>query len=149
MKWTFAVALLIGCGGGMSSGGDTPRIDGDTCALHLDETSCRDNTCEWFALGQPCQVGQPCVSGECQSPTTVGSGSTGSGSTSTGCACPNGGVCFEQIGGPAMQAGSGPEVQCTTPTAGDGDACTRIQGEGTCTESAAVTGLCVCDNGER
>ncbi len=32
---------------------------------------------------------------------------------------------------------------------GTGDPCARITGEGTCSDSATVTGLCVCDNGIR
>jgi hypothetical protein len=71
----------------------------------------------------------------------------------THCSCPNGGVCFEQIGGPAQRAGDGPAVQCTIPESNGGcgspNACAHLAGEGTCTDSATIAGLCVCDNGIR
>jgi hypothetical protein len=57
-------------------------------------------------------------------------------------------VCFEQVGG-TVQQGSGEEVQCAVPGAGSGDVCARIEGQGTCRPSEAVSGLCVCDNGIR
>lgn len=125
---------------------NAPILDGDKCAVHADRDSCAADTgCLWADLGVPCQVGMPCQSGVCYGQTS-GSGS-GSGSAGTGCACPNGGVCFEQIGGPAQM--TPPEVQCTTPDPGTGDPCARIVGEGTCTPSMTVTGLCLCDNGAR
>ena len=121
-----------------------PLVTGDDCAVHADQTSClADQGCTWADLGRPCQLGMPCQSGVCFA-QTMGSGS---GSVGTGCACPNGGVCFEQIGGPAIQ--SPPEIECTLPSPGTGDPCSRITGEGTCTPSLEVTGLCLCDNGIR
>ena len=65
------------------------------------------------------------------------------------CACPNDGVCFEQVGGTAQSGGGDPDIQCTTPAAGDGDPCARIRGQGTCNDDPNVSGLCLCDNGIR
>jgi hypothetical protein len=56
-------------------------------------------------------------------------------------------VCFEQLGGPAQS--SPPQVECIDPSPGTGDACARITGEGNCSDSPDVTGLCLCDNGIR
>ena len=122
-------------------------VSGDDCAVHADATSCRaDASCLWADLGRPCQLGVPCQSGVCFAPgSSMGSGS---GSGHAGCVCPNSGVCFEQIGGPPSMSPS-PEIQCTTPAAGNGDPCSRITGQGTCTDSLEVTGLCLCDNGAR
>ena len=52
----------------------------DPCAGHTDTETCRAdsaNACVWFALGRPCEVGVPCVSGVCQhEPTGGGDGPT-------------------------------------------------------------------------
>lgn len=143
-----AIALLFAACSATENIGqqNAPVINGDDCAVHSDQTSClADSGCAWAELGRPCQIGVPCQSGVCYSPGS-GSGS-GSGSGMAGCACPNGGVCYEQIGGPAVQ--NPPEVQCTVPAPGSGDPCSRITGQGTCTDSLDVTGLCLCDNGIR
>jgi hypothetical protein len=130
---------------------NAPVISGDECAVHADQPSCvADEECQWFDLGRPCQEGMPCQSGVCVSKSGSGSGSgSGHGGGMAGCVCPNGGVCFEQIGGPAQHPGTGPEVQCTVPTPGSGDPCARITGQGTCTDDSSVSGLCLCDNGIR
>jgi hypothetical protein len=120
--------------------------------VHVDQTTCTaDTPCTWYELGRPCpDDGTVCQSGVCSNPAGSGSGGgSGSGSTGAGCACSNGGVCYEQVGGTAQQGGTGPEVQCTTPAAGDGDPCGRIAGQGVCSDSTQVTGLCICDNGIR
>ena len=137
--------MLVACGGQQSS--TTAQVIGDMCTTHVDEVSCTAETgCQWFGLGRPCpDDGSYCQSGVCQSPNS-GSGSAGGGAA---CACPDGGVCFEQIGGPAQMSGSGEEIMCTTPSAGSGDPCARIEGEGTCRASETVSGLCICDNGIR
>lgn len=146
-----AFAVVVGALGCTTSKDSTnqPLITGDTCAVHVDPSSCTgDQGCMWYGFGRACPANEPnCPSGVCQGSSGSGSGS-GSGSAGAGCACPNGGVCFEQIGGPAQPAGD-PEIQCATPTAGDTDPCTRITGEGTCTDSTSISGLCLCDNGIR
>ncbi|MGE5181392.1 MAG: hypothetical protein ACM31C_05000 [Acidobacteriota bacterium] len=129
-----------------------PVITGDSCALYTDATSCNaDPACMYFGTGCACPPNDPsctCSPGACGSKSGSGSGS-GSGSSTAACACPNGEVCFEQIGGPAQMSGTSPTIECTLPASGTGDPCPRIQGEGTCTDSTTVSGLCVCDNGIR
>jgi hypothetical protein len=148
MKHVVAVALVTACTTHPTSSSSTePVLSGDDCAVHVDQMTCHaESGCMWFGYGRPCPPdGSACPAGVCQGPTSGGGTGSGSG---TACACPDGGVCFEQIGGPAVPAGD-PEIACTTPAAGDGDPCTRIVGEGTCSDSPTVGGLCVCDNGER
>jgi hypothetical protein len=153
IRTVVAFVVLAGCATHSASSNE-PQLTGDTCALYTDATSCDQNTdCTWFGTGCACPPNDPsctCSPGACASKTGGGSGS-GSGSSTGGaaCACPNGEVCFEQVGGPAQQAGTSPTIECTLPAAGSGDACPRIQGEGTCTDSTTVTGLCLCDNGIR
>jgi len=154
MRWfivaaALAATALAGCtdaGGG--PGQTSPELSGDPCAVHMDQTAClAEDGCGWYAYGRPCPGdGSYCPAGVCQS--TAGSGS-GSGSGSAACACPDGGVCFEQLGGPAQQGGGEPTIACTTPAPGDGDPCLRIEGQGTCSDSPTVSGLCMCDNGIR
>ena len=143
------LCFLVACAADKTSSTGA-EVTGDDCAVHNDQASCAADTgCQWEDLGRPCQDGQPCVSGVCSSPPGSGGGGSGSGSSSghAACACPNGGVCFEQIGGTAQQGD--PEIQCATPSAGSGDPCSLITGEGTCTDDPNVTGLCLCDNGIR
>ena len=153
-RFALAFALLLGACS-TQQGSTSPQITGDMCALHADAQTCNaDSACTFLATGCACPPNDPscvCSPGACVSKSGSGSGtSSGSGSASTGaaCACSDGGVCFEQIGGPAQMAGD-PMIQCTTPAAGSGDPCGRIQGQGTCMDSTTVSGLCVCDNGER
>ena len=134
---------VVGC---MDSGGSsqqTPQLTGDACAVHMDETACvAESGCSWYAYGRPCpDDGSYCPAGVCQGDTGSGSGS---GSGSAACACPEGGVCFEQLGGTPQPSGSDPGIQCTTPAPGDGDPCARIEGQGTCSASPTVGGLCMC-----
>lgn len=148
--------FLVACTTSNSSTID-PVLNGDSCAVHTDQQTCAgEPDCNWYALGRPCpDDGSYCQSGVCQGP----SGGSGSGSSSGGgggsasghavCACLNGGVCFEQVGGPAQQGGTTPQIQCTIPAAGNGDVCTRVVGQGHCSDSANVGGLCICDNGIR
>ncbi len=146
----FCIALVISACSATENIGqqNAPIVHGDDCAVHVDQTSClADQGCTWADLGRPCQLGMPCQSGVCFSQTMGSGGGSGSGSGHTGCACPDGGVCFEQLGGPAQSVP--PEVQCTVPAPGTGDPCPRITGEGTCTASLDVSGLCLCDNGIR
>ena len=152
MRTSLAVAWVVavlGCADHKSSTSQ-PVLTGDTCALDTDATTCAaDSGCTWFGTGCACPPNDPsctCPPGACGS--TSGSGS-GSGSTGAACACPNGEVCFEQIGGTAQPAGTTPAIECTLPTAGTGDPCPRITGEGTCHDSTTVGGLCLCDNGVR
>jgi hypothetical protein len=123
-----------------------PVLTGDKCEAYADATGCTgDPDCRWIPTGCPNDPSSPCPGGACES-IHAGSGS-GSGSAMTGCACPNGEVCYEQIGGPAETMP--PAIDCTLPAPGTGDPCARIQGQGTCTESTAVSGLCLCDDGIR
>ncbi len=148
MRAVLAFVLLAGCTTSTSS--TQPKLTGDQCAVYTDSQTCNaDSDCTWFGTGCACPPNDPsctCSPGACGSKTGNGS-SSGSGTTGAACACPNGGVCYEQIGGPATM--TPPTIECTTPTAGTGDVCTRITGEGTCTESMTVSGLCLCDNGIR
>lgn len=139
--------LLAACSGHQSS--TTAQVTGDTCAVHVDQTTClTESGCQWYGLGRPCPTdGSYCQSGVCQGPN-AGSGS-GSASGGAACACPDGGVCFEQIGGTAQDMGGTADIQCAVPAAGSGDVCARIEGEGTCRDSETVSGLCICDNGIR
>jgi len=141
-----ALVLAAACGGHQAS--SVAQITGDTCAVHVDETTCLGQSgCQWYGLGRPCPAdGSYCQSGVCQSPNGGGS-TTDSGGTA--CACPDSGVCFEQIGGTTQDMGGAYDIQCAVPAAGSGDACSRIEGQGTCRASEAVSGLCVCDNGIR
>jgi hypothetical protein len=65
----------------------------DPCAAHTDAETCRAdgaNACVWFALGVPCMVDVPCVSGVCQHAPTGG----GDGGCVCACpACPAGETC--------------------------------------------------------
>ena len=146
-----ALVLLVGCATHSSTTND-PAISGDSCAVFTTAASCQSDTaCMWFGTGCACPPNDPscvCSPGVCGAIDGAGSGS-GSGSSTAGCACSDGGVCYEQIGGPAEQSDNGPQIECTTPSAGSGDACARITGQGTCRDSATVAGLCICDNGER
>ena len=146
-----AFVVAAGCAAEQTSS-TSPQITGDTCALHADATTCAgDATCTWLGTGCACPPNSPdctCPDGACVSTTGQGS-SSGSGSTGAACACPNGDVCFEQIGGTAQSSDAPPPIACTTPASGTGDPCPRIVGEGTCHASTAVSGLCLCDNGIR
>jgi hypothetical protein len=62
--------------------------------------------------------------------------------------CFNGGVCFEQIGGTVQPTGEPPEIQCAV-VPDQGDRCALIAGQGHCSASPNVTGLCICDNAIR
>ena len=133
-----------------STSSTQPKLTGDQCAVYTNDQTCAaDADCTWFGTGCACPPNSPncvCSPGACGSKNGGGSGN-GSGMTMAGCACSDGGVCYEQIGGTAMMGP--PTIECATPTAGTGDACGRIQGQGTCTDSTTVSGLCLCDNGIR
>lgn len=153
--WTrliFACSLVIGACAAQQ-GSVSPQITGDSCAVHVDDTTCTaDSACTWLGTGCGCPANDPscsCSAGSCVSKSGGSGAGSGSGSASAACACSDGGVCVEQIGGPAQQSGTDPQIQCITPAPGSGDPCARIQGEGTCTDSPTVSGLCTCDNGER
>lgn len=146
------LAVILAACGADGSPSNEPALTGDTCALYTTDTACRaDSDCTWFGTGCACPPNDPscvCSAGACGAAAGSGS-SSGSGSTGAGCACPDGGVCYEQIGGPAQPAGGETPIACTQPTPGPGDPCGRIANQGTCSDSATVTGLCLCDNGER
>ena len=145
--------LAAGCASDGKSSTNEPVLTGNTCQVHTDATSCdADTTCSWLGTGCACPQNDPscsCPAGACVSKNGNSGSGSGSGTTTAACACPNGEVCYEQIGGPAQQAGTSPMIDCTLPASGTGDPCARISGQGTCTDSTTVSGLCICDNGIR
>jgi hypothetical protein len=160
MRWSLpvAAALVAACGAASNNGGSTsPIISGDTCALHQDEAGCRADArmCLWYANTRPCQAGDPCPAGWCNSPQPLDGGAApdGGASASAACACPGamGATCLIQIGGPAIPVE--PPITCATFPAGcvSADRCVCLaQGSvETCQSSDQVTNLCVCDNGVR
>ena len=148
MRAALALLLVAACSDTTSS--TQPKLTGDQCAVYTNDQTCNaDTACTWYGTGCACPPNDPsctCSPGACGSKSGGGSGG-GSGSAMAGCACSDGGVCYEQIGGPATS--SPPTIECATPAAGSGDPCGRIQGEGTCRDSTTVSGLCLCDNGIR
>ena len=150
-RLAFLLVVLFGCTDSKNAT-DQLEIRGDVCAVHSDQTACAaDHTCIWYDYGQPCPPGGSfCPGGVCQSKSSGGGGGGGSGSGGgTGvasCVCFNGGVCFEQIGGPVQSAP--PAVQCAQ-VPDQGDRCSLIEDQGRCTASTSVTGLCLCDSGVR
>jgi len=156
---SLAFLFVLGCASNDTTKHDY-AITGDQCKVYDDQTSCDAHSpCHWYDLGIPCQVGQPCVSGVCSAPSTGGGGTGGgggggggTGSGSAACVCFDGGVCYEQIGGPAQQSGTTPQIQCYPASAcpgGCSSVCDEIVGQGTCSEDPNVSGLCICDNGIR
>src|SRR3569623_1939816 len=134
---TLAVLALAACSDSTSS--TEPQLTGDSCAVYTTSETCSaDMDCTWFGTGCDCPPNDPscvCSPGACGSKSGGGSSSgSGSGTTGAGCACPNGGVCYEQVGGPAQMGNTQPDIECTTPSAGTGDPCARIEGQGTCTD---------------
>ena len=142
--------VLAACADQATGSSKDPVLSGDACAVYTETAACNaDSACTWYGTGCACPPNDPactCSAGTCAS-KNPGSGS-GSGSTGTACACPNGGVCYEQVGGPAT-SDPAPAIECTTPAPGSGDPCARITGQGTCSDSPNVGGLCICDNGQR
>lgn len=118
----FALCVLSACG---VSTTDDPELGitqdelRQPCSSFTSELTCHRHPrrCVWFSvpMGMPCQLladgGTLCPpsSGSCQDrvPPTVDGGSSGGGSSDGGvgvaCACPSGGVCVRQLGGPAVQ----------------------------------------------
>jgi hypothetical protein len=146
------LAVVLGCTDSKNTT-DQLEIQGDACAVHSDQSACAaDHTCIWYDYGRPCPPdGSFCPGGVCQSITSGGGGggSGGHGGTGTAsCVCFNGGVCFEQIGGPARPTSTPPAVQCAQ-VPDQGDRCSLIEDQGHCIASPSVTGLCLCDNGVR
>jgi len=150
---TIGIAFLayVACTSSTSHG--TYELTGDACKVYVSSSTCEAHAdCVWFDLGIACRVGEPCISGECQSRNSGGGsgGGSGTGSGSAACACPSGGVCFEQIGGPATQ--TDPQIECYGPAAcpgGCASPCDEIVGEGRCTLDPNVANMCICDNGIR
>jgi hypothetical protein len=113
------------------------------CTAHGEQASCAaDTSCAWYDASPPCRSDQPSCHGVCQWPAGL---VTGDGTASASCSCPTGGICFEQFGGPAEPVYP-PAIQCITAPR---DSCDGIAGQGRCTASATVRGLCECDNGIR
>jgi hypothetical protein len=122
------------------------------CGAFLDEKSCvgdAKDDCEWVPAACPALAGVVCPAGACIQVSSTGGG-TGGGKS--GCACPNGEVCVEQLGGPAVQPGATAAIQCLPlPKCTNPDPCaclgtTMLDG---CKPSPDVAGLCICDNGIR
>ena len=153
MRLAFVVLVFAACADHGSGTTNEPVLSGNTCQIHTDATTCdADADCTWLGTGCACPQNDPscsCPPGACVNKNSNQGSGSGSGSTTAACACPNGEVCYEQVGGPAQMAGTGPMIACTLPAPGSGDPCSRVQGEGTCTDSTTVSGLCVCDNGIR
>jgi hypothetical protein len=128
-------ACGCGSGGAVAAPGTDPTTgmttaggnsSSDPCSKYTDQTSCTGDTadkCMWFALGIPCQVGQPCQSGVCQSPTATGGGGSGSGSGG-GCACGCPGCDPSTNSCPPCQCDCGPSgggsPGCVPPPMGGG-----------------------------
>ena len=144
------VVLVFGCAEHRSPV-DQLAIEGDVCATHNDNATCAsDLGCTWYALGRPCPVDDStCPTGVCQSSSSGGDsgGGGGTGTGSAACVCFNGGVCFEQIGG-TVQPPGGPVIQCAL-VPDRGDRCSLIEGQGHCSATPNIAGLCICDNGQR
>src|SRR5512136_2924242 len=161
MKWVVSLPLLValGCGAspGTSAGGPStakPLLTGDACGVYTDSQSCTAAGCVFYLDTRPCIGGQPCPTGWCYAPGP----SQPPTSPTAACACVGvpGDVCVLQLGGPAIHAGSPPNLSCrqgcqffapATPEA----ICTCIaQGPvERCWPSTMVQNLCDCDNGVR
>ncbi len=158
-----ALLLAAACGaagGGARTGGDpTALLTGDTCALHTDGTSCRADLqgCAWYPNTRACLVGQPCPAGWCYLAQSSGGSASGGGggAVSASCACSGGAddVCVQQVGGPAVQAGTPPSITCaprpSSCAAADPCACLAQGPIERCASSAQVANLCLCDSGAR
>jgi hypothetical protein len=106
----------------------------DPCQAHTEEAACRadlTDACTWYALGIPCQVGQPCRSGVCQKAPPPGPMGGGCGCTCPACApgssCP---PCSCNCGGPgncvpppAVCPGLGCYPQCPNGIKKDANGC--------------------------
>lgn len=69
---------------------DAGQTTTDPCSAHTDSQSCTGDTaneCHWFALGIPCQIGQPCISGVCQQVLNQPADAGTSGGSVGGCVC--------------------------------------------------------------
>ncbi|HUJ58890.1 MAG TPA: hypothetical protein VLX92_10370 [Kofleriaceae bacterium] len=131
------IVALCACG----TPGEGPRITGDSCALWSSSGNCSAHAgCQWLGTGCGCPPNDPsCVCGQGACVSSDG------GSGQAACSCGADDVCFEQLGGPVHA--SGPELECGGVDPGTGDPCTRVQGEGQCSDSSAVRGLCLCNDG--
>lgn len=135
-------------GGGTVVDGGTASCSSGTspCSTLTDSASCMADTgdrCRWYATGVPCQQGQPCPGGVCQAePDPACQSQDGGTVVHQGCACPNGGVCVENVDA----AGHVSPIQCLAQNpCGSSNPCACLVGAtGACTPSPDVTGLCLC-----
>lgn len=165
----FALCALTACGVGPTDDPDLGLSQDELrqpCSTFSSELTCHRHPrrCAWFfvPMGAPCQRladgGTLCPpsSGSCQErvPPAVDGGVGGGGASDAGmgvaCACPNGGVCVRQLGGPAVQYPP-PADQCVAPIACQSkDACACLPSSlGRCSADPSVGNRCLCDNGIR
>ena len=130
----------------------------DPCASHLSDETCvaaGAQGCHWYPYGAPCPSTGPCTKGVCQQASAGGGGSSSGGAGGGGsatCACPSGGRCYQQVGGPARPIGTEPPIECKAlpSPCSAADACQCFAGAlETCGAHPTIAGLCVCDNGAR
>lgn len=149
MRFAALVAIVLAACASLTSTTNEPVVTGDRCEAYATRTACETHReCDWSGpFGCPgCGSSEgcpPCTpdpdSGICTKDCSNGCVVE----LSPGCACPDDNVCYEQIAGT-----SSPDIACITPAPGDGDPCARIAGQGACTASTSVTGLCICDNSQ-
>jgi hypothetical protein len=125
---------------------DGKTVAGPAC-LHTAGASC-----EWQIVSCPAQCIQNvlCIRGDHFDPTLCRCVPNSDAGVSPACACPNGGVCVTQIGGPAIPAE--PPTTCETPlpTCFGPSPCSCLPpSNGKCRPDSTVQGLCICDNGIR
>jgi hypothetical protein len=156
---TLLAAFALGCGASSTSatGGTTasrPLLSGDTCGIHTEQQPCLAAGCQFAINTRPCAGGQPCPAGWCFAP---GPSDPPPGPIA-GCACQGmtGDICVLQLGGPAIQVGSPPNLSCrracqffAPATPEEICSCVAQAPIERCTPSAMVTNLCDCDNGVR
>lgn len=166
----FALCALSACGVTAPDDPDLGLTQDELrqpCSSFATERTCERHPkrCVWFfvPMGAPCQlladggVLCPPSSGSCQErvPQAIDGGSGGGGSSDAGvgvaCACPNGGVCVRQLGGPAVQTYPPPADQCVAPVACQSkDVCSCLPAnQGRCSADPSVGNRCLCDNGIR
>ncbi len=160
MRLGFLVLVLaLGCGASSGGGGggstaSRPTLTGDACGVYADSASCMAAGCQFAINTRPCAVGQPCPAGWCfaPGPTQPPTGPVAA------CACvgASGEVCVLQLGGPAIQVGTPPDLSCrqscqfvATPTPEQVCSCVAQGAIERCWPSPMVANLCECDNGVR
>jgi hypothetical protein len=158
VSWMWAIAVAAACGRSMDRVATTPQLS-DACALHDTAEACKaDVQCEVRPNGVACPSAGACREFACVTHgAPTGAGTPGN-PPSCACTMTSGtamaaGVCVEQVGGPAVQAGAPPSLSCRTmcaSTTGDDPCGCVAQGSiERCSRSPSVQNLCVCDDGVR